>query len=142
MPLLIKPNPAPSPEIIHITPQSAGWDTISMTVVRLKQGQTYGVSLHGEESVVVVLGGRVAITSSAGSWTGLGGRKDVFSGMPWTLYLPLNASAKVTAETADAEVAVCRCRASRAFPAKLLRPEEEAGKRGDDDEKREHRHQR
>jgi 5-deoxy-glucuronate isomerase len=124
MSLLIKPNPEPSPEIINITPQSAGWETISMTVVRLKQGQTYDFTLQGEESVAVVLGGKVGVVSPAGSWHGLGGRKDVFSGMPWTLYLPLNTSAKITAETAEAEVAICRCRASRVFPAKLLRPEE------------------
>ncbi len=124
MSLLIKPNAKPSPEIINITPQSAGWDTISMTVVRLKHSQTYDFKLLGEEAVVVVLGGKVGIASGAGSWSGLGGRRDVFSGMPWTLYLPLNATATITGETADAEVAVCRCRASRIFPAKLMRPEE------------------
>src|SRR5512140_3096456 len=113
MSLLIRPNTGR--EIINITPKSAGWDTISMTVVSLKQGETYDFALKGEESVIVVLGGKIAVSSSAGSWTGVGGRKDVFSGMPWTLYLPLNATAKVTAETA-AEFAVCRCRASRTFP--------------------------
>ena len=52
---------AASPEVIHITPQSAEWDTISMTVVRLMHGQTYDFKLFGEEAVVVVLGGKVGI---------------------------------------------------------------------------------
>jgi 5-deoxy-glucuronate isomerase len=125
MSLLLKPDTSrKTGEILNITPESAGWDTISMAVVRLSPGEKYDFSLKGEECVVVVLGGKIAVSSTAGEWPGLGGRKDVFSGMPWTLYLPLDTRATVTAETAGAEFAVCRCRAGRVFPPKLLRPEE------------------
>lgn len=123
--LLIKPDKTrQSGELLSITPQSAGWETISLAFVRLAAGEKYLFSLPGEEAVVVILGGRIGVSSGDMAWKGLGGRKDVFSGMPCSLYLPLEASAEVIAESATAEFALCRCRASHSFPARVIWPGE------------------
>jgi len=37
-----------------------------------------------------MLGGRASITAAGLRWADLGGRPNVFSGMPHTLYLPVN----------------------------------------------------
>ena len=123
--LLVKPDATrQSGELLSVTPQSAGWETISLAFVRLGAGEKYSFALPGEEAVVVVLGGKITVTSGDITWRGMGGRKDVFSGMPYALYLPLDARGEVTAEFGVAEFALCRCRASRSFPPRLIFPEE------------------
>ncbi len=121
--LLIHPDAGRrSGEILNITPQSAGWETVSLAVIRLSQNETYTFATPGEESVIVVLGGKIAVEAGDKKWSGLGERAHVFAGLPWSLYLPVNTSAVVTAQTASVEFAVCRCRASRAFPPCAVKP--------------------
>jgi 5-deoxy-glucuronate isomerase len=123
--LLIKPNlQRPTGEFLTITPHSAGWENISLAAVRLQHDDTYDFRLDGEEAVIVVLGGKIDVTAAGGKWTALGGRKDVFSGMPWSLYLPVGSSATVTASRGAAEFAVCRCKAERQFPARVIAPQD------------------
>jgi 5-deoxy-glucuronate isomerase len=122
--LLLKPKPVESGELLNITPEDAGWETISLAWWRLGAGEEAAFSLRGEEGVAVVLGGRVTVESSEGTWGGVGGREHVFAGMPHAVYLPLGAEGRIRAETAQAEVALCRCRASRKFPARLICPDE------------------
>ncbi len=122
--LLLKPRDAASGELLSITPASAGWETISLTFERLARGQTAEFKLRGEEAVLVMLGGKVTVETGGRTWQSLGGRANVFAGMPYALYLPLDEAGSVTAETETAEVALCRCRASRRFPARLITPAE------------------
>jgi 5-deoxy-glucuronate isomerase len=123
--LLIKPNlQRRTGEFVTVTPQSAGWENISLAVVRLEQSDTYDFCLDREEAVIVVLGGKIDVTAAGQKWTGLGERADVFSGMPWSLYLPVNSSATITGCTGTAEFAVCRCKAARAFPPRVIAPQD------------------
>ncbi len=122
--LLVKPRAAPHGEILSITPESAGWQTISLSFQRLARGQSSAFALAGEEAVLVLLGGKATVESSASNCQGLGGRANVFAGMPYALYLPVGASGQVRAETDVVEVALCRCRANRAFPARIISPDE------------------
>ena len=51
--LLIKPNlQRETGETLTITPESAGWENISMAAVRLQQDDTYDFRLNGEEAVI------------------------------------------------------------------------------------------
>src|SRR5437016_13355761 len=121
--LLVKPNSQRSKgEFVSVTPESAGWENISLSAVRLEKDGTYDFRLQGEEAVLVVLGGKIDVVAAGQKWQGLGERKGVFSGMPWSLYLPLDSSATVTAASEIAEFAVCRCKASRAFPPRVIAP--------------------
>ncbi len=123
--LLLKPNPAPAAEITAVTQDQAGWQTISLRLLRLERGRRHTLSLPGEEMALVMLGGRASIAAGGRTWPDLGGRSDVFSGMPHTLYLPCDIG-PVTLEAASdvCEVAVCGARAERAFPPRVVRPEE------------------
>jgi 5-deoxy-glucuronate isomerase len=112
-----------SGEALSITPQAAGWETISLSFVRLTQGERYNFALAGEEGVIVVFGGQVKV-ESAGRTFALGGRRDVFAGMPWSLYLTLHSTATAAAITSAAEFAVCRCRAEKPYPSRLIEPQD------------------
>jgi 5-deoxy-glucuronate isomerase len=55
----------------------------------------------------------------------MGGRRDVFSGMPHALYAPVQTErVEIEAADDDCEVAVCGARATRPFPARLIEPSE------------------
>jgi 5-deoxy-glucuronate isomerase len=71
----------------------------------------------------VVLGGICSIESATGAWPRIGGRANVFEGVAYTLYLPLQTEFSVTAET-DCEIALCYCAARKAYPARLIPPAE------------------
>ncbi len=92
-------------------------------VLRLAGGTTREGATDGHELGMVLLGGRASVKSSRGSWERIGGRANVFAGMPWTLYLPLDTRFTIAAES-DCEIALCYCRAEEPHPARLVRPEQ------------------
>jgi 5-deoxy-glucuronate isomerase len=120
--LLLKPTSDPT-EIVSVTQEKAGWQTISLRVVRLGPGERHIVHIPGEELALVVLGGRASITAGGQTWSGLGRRPDVFSGMPHALYLPVDSGpVSIEAVGGDCEVAVCGARAERAFAPRVIEP--------------------
>jgi 5-deoxy-glucuronate isomerase len=123
--LLLKPTNGTTGEVLSVTQQRAGWDSISLRVIRLAGGGTHTVSQPEEELALVMLGGRARVTAGKDRWDGLGGRSSVFSGMPHALYLPMGLSrVEIEALTEVCEVAVCGARARQAFPARLIEPGE------------------
>src|SRR5713101_2619507 len=86
--LLLKSS-AGTGEVLSVTQDRAGWNTISLRLVRLESGQGHVVSQPEEELALVMLGGRASIAAAGQRWPAFGGRRDVFSGMPHTLYLPV-----------------------------------------------------
>ena len=69
----------------------------------------------------MVLGGTCSVASSRGEWKNVGRRANVFAGMPYAVYLPVDTSYTVTAET-DCDLAFCFCRAEEEHPAQLITP--------------------
>jgi 5-deoxy-glucuronate isomerase len=121
-PLLLK-STAGSGEVLAVTQDRAGWHTISLRLLRLTKGQGHAVTVPGEELVLVMLGGRASITAGGQRWSDLGGRANVFSGMPHSLYLPVGIGpVEVEAVTDSCEVAVCGARAEQVFPARVVEP--------------------
>jgi 5-deoxy-glucuronate isomerase len=122
--LLIKPNPvAESGETLCITPESTGFDYLTCRIRRMLRGEDFSSETAARELGIVVLGGRCSVESAAGSWRDLGSRANVFAGMPTALYLPIDTSFNVRAET-DCELAFCFSRAEEKFPARLITPQE------------------
>jgi 5-deoxy-glucuronate isomerase len=120
--LLLKPSGAPR-EVMSVTQDRAGWQTISLRVIRLEKEQKQIVSLPAEELALVMLGGRATVHAGGERWESLGDRANVFAGMPHALYLPLGTEqVEIEALTNGCEVAVCGARASRKFPAALITP--------------------
>ncbi len=123
--LLIKPSAAgASAELLSITPQRAGWNTISLHLVRLRPGMVHLHNAPEEELVLVPLGGRISVRTPQHVWESVGGRADVFSGMPYAVYLPLGTGdITIEALTDTCEVAICGARARRRFPPALIEPQ-------------------
>ncbi len=123
--LLRKPvaDPDASGEIVRISRQDAGWETISLRVIRLAPGGAHTLAQPDEELALVTLAGRVGVRAGGLHWE-LGGRRDVFSGMPHALYLPAGAAhVELAAVGGSCEVAVCGARATREHPPALIGPE-------------------
>ena len=87
----------------------------------MKSGEAVSGQIVDQELGLVVLGGTCSVSSSRGEWKGVGRRANVFSGMPYAVYLPVNTSYTVTAET-NCDLAFCFCRAEEEHPAQLITP--------------------
>jgi 5-deoxy-glucuronate isomerase len=120
--LMVKPSTG-SGEVVCVTQERAGWQTISLRMIRLKKGGTHIISQPDEELALVMLGGQADIRAGGQHWQQLGQRANVFAGMPHTLYLPAGtAKVEITGSTETCEVAVCGARADRKFPAAVIDP--------------------
>jgi len=109
--------------VMDIGPQEAGFDYLTLEVRRFKTGESYEGATDSRELGIVALGGRFRAQSSRGNWESIGGRANVFSGMPWALYLPVNTRFTVTA-LADCDLAFCFSLAEDVHPAALICPED------------------
>ena len=100
--LLVRPAPTPGdPDLVlEVTPEHAGWELISFQVRRLAPGTRWASATRENEVALVNLSGRYAVASNRGYWTGVGDRRDVFSGAAHVLYLPRRTEFTVTAEQA------------------------------------------
>jgi len=116
-------RPAPGPTPITVTPESAGWKYVSFTVRRLAPGESDSGHTGAEEVGLVLLSGRASVVSDAGTWERIGERMDVFSGLPWAVYLPPGVAYRIRAET-ELEYARCGAPATRGEPPRLIRPED------------------
>ena len=101
--------------------EESGFDYLKFEVRRLKAGESHTSETRTNELGIVALEGRFRIHSSQGNWDSVGGRTNVFGGMPWALYLPISTYFTVTATT-DCSLAFCYCRAEESHPAALITP--------------------
>jgi 5-deoxy-glucuronate isomerase len=98
----------------QVTPQSAGWRHLAFGV----RTGSFESATDDFEVALVPLSGRFRVTSDAATWE-LGGRENVFAGLPWALYLPRDSSYRVEGE---GELAICGARAERRREPKLVEP--------------------
>ena len=101
---------------------AAGWEYLNMAALRLNQGEKYAGSVGEHEHVSVILGGRCHIRTSAGDFLNLGRRSDVFSGMPYALYLPRRTDFEIEALTDQLEIASCWVATNQDHPAQVVTP--------------------
>ena len=107
-----------------VTAQQAGWEHLNMAARRLKTGEQWQGSTDDHEMVHVILGGVCDIHTSHGDFASIGRRPDVFSGMPYALYLSRNTTFTITARTDNLEIASCWVKTDRDYPAQLVTPAE------------------
>jgi 5-deoxy-glucuronate isomerase len=110
-------------EMISFTPEAVGWEHLGFSARKMRRGESFSATTGKTEVGIVLMGGRCSVESSEGSWRNFGRRTNVFDGVAYTLYLPVQTSYTVTAET-DCEIAVCSTPAERRFPARLITPQE------------------
>lgn len=121
--LLIRPADADG-EYIRVTPDMAGWALLHFAARRQNSGQVWQHETGDAEYALVVLGGRCAVSSSRGEWPAIGRRPDVFSGMPYALYLPPQTEFTVTPLGDDLDIAYGWCAAEEIYPPQLVTPEQ------------------
>jgi 5-deoxy-glucuronate isomerase len=122
-PLLI--NPLQDHSVYHhITPETAGWNYLSFEARIMRSGDTWEGKTGENEMVIVLLSGNFSVTSNRGQWETQNGRKDVFSGVAHTLYLPKGTEFTLTAKSDILDIAYGWCRAEEEFPAQFVTPEE------------------
>ena len=109
--------------ILSVTPESAGWEFISFQARRLDASEEWSFDTEENEFAFVNLSGRYSISSSRGSWAGIGGRPNVFAGGAHALYLPRQTSLTVTAEEAG-EFAVTWVPTTEDHEPWLIRPQD------------------
>jgi 5-deoxy-glucuronate isomerase len=111
------------PETFRNRIENFGYEYLSFETRKLAQGRRYEAETGGNELAIVVLGGVCSVQSSRGEWRRIGGRKSVFEGLPYTLYLSLKTSFTVMADS-DCDLAFCYCRAEEEHPARLVTPDQ------------------
>jgi 5-deoxy-glucuronate isomerase len=118
-PLLVRGRDAKSGDVVSISAGGPFLKYIDFRVVRLAHGELLEADTSEREFALVVVSGTIDVLSSAGSWTGVGGRPDPFSGPPSAIYLPPSTHFEMSASGA-AEVAICAAPARERHPAKLI----------------------
>lgn len=111
-------------EYIRVTPETAGWEHLSFAARRMAQGDRWTLQTGDFEYALVILGGVCSVESDRGSWPAIGRRPDVFSGMPYTLYLPRHTRFTVTADSHALDLAYGWTPSDRDYPAQLVTPEQ------------------
>jgi 5-deoxy-glucuronate isomerase len=120
-PLLIAPDFS-NDEYIQVTPQSAQWEHLSFAARKMTRGKMWDFETQENELALVVLGGTCQVTSNISKWTEVGRRPNVFSGMPYSLYLPRETRFTVEAKSENLDIAYGWCVATEAHPARLVKP--------------------
>src|SRR5215467_15502648 len=114
--------PGESGELLNFSRESLGWQWMSMTAMRLNPNETYEAKTHGEEAAFVILGGLSTVNWGHGQQT-IGGRKNVFDGLPYCLYLPSGNRVTFRAETV-CEIAECRVPSKAQLEPHLVTPKD------------------
>lgn len=105
-----------------VTAQEAGWQYLNMAARRQNKGDTWGGNTGDNEYVHVVLGGVCRMRTSQGNFEKVGRRHDVFSGMPYALYLSRHTDFEIEALTDGLEIASCWVPTEEDHPTRLVTP--------------------
>jgi len=126
--LLIRPTTSRGETdlVTRVTATQAGWRMLSVEVRSMARGAIWSAKVGECESAIVILGGSCSVVSSRGEWARDGRRPDVFSGMPYAVYLPRRTTFTVTATSDRLELAHCWVPTDQDHPARLITPADSA----------------
>jgi 5-deoxy-glucuronate isomerase len=126
MSLLFKVAPESGHQSVF-QPGENGIRWLGLEVLRLAAGEKWDGKLGAnEEAGFVILGGNATIAVSGKSeatYENLGGRNDMFSGLPTTVYAPRGSSVSVKAAS-KLEIAIAKAPCDLDLPVRLVKPEE------------------
>ncbi|MDX2430446.1 MAG: 5-deoxy-glucuronate isomerase, partial [Bacteroides sp.] len=124
-PLLVKPI---SEENVYqrVLKEDAGWEYLNFEARLMNKGEIWEGDTGDNEYAIVLLGGNYSVKTNRGDWETIKGRKDVFSGIAHTLYLPRNTSFTLTAKSELLDLAYGWCETDQDHPASFKTPEEAA----------------
>lgn len=94
-------------------------------LLRLDAGKSFESETLDEEAVLVILSGKCDISVNKKEYANLGMRKDVFSGNPTSVYVPVKSSYKIReAQGLFVEVAIVTAKAEKQFEPFIVMPED------------------
>ena len=102
-----------------------GFEFLSFENRKLSAGGTYEGNTENNELAMVMLGGSCSVESTRGSWRSIGGRKTVFDGMPFVLYLPVRTDFTIASQP-GCDIAFCFSRAEEEYGPQLVTPDKVA----------------
>jgi len=107
--------------VLDVTPESAGWDYLSFSIINLKGKQAYFHTTHDTEIALVPLSGagKVQVADKNFSLS----RSDVFAQKPQVLYAPPGYDLAITTEDRF-EFALGGAPATGKYPLRLFMPNE------------------
>ncbi len=108
----------------EVTPEKAGWQSLSFSGRTMEKGEAWSGDTGDSEYAFVLMGGSFSMKSSRGKWRTERGRKDVFSGLPHAVYLPPGTEFSLRAESPVLDIACGWCPAEGDFPARMITPED------------------
>ena len=117
-------SPQQAGELLQLPRNRASWEWMSFFVRRVQPGDVLQAQTDDEEAAFVILGGICRADWGQGSER-LGKRKNVFDGLPYTLYLPAHSHVSFTAETV-CEIAECRVPSTARLEPRLITPRDVA----------------
>lgn len=107
-----------------ITREEAGWQFLNFQARILRQGEVWKWETGECEYGLILLAGNYSLRSEKGQWKTMNGRKDVFSGIAHTLYLPRHTSFEMKAESELLDIAYGWCMTDRDFDPVFKTPDE------------------
>ncbi|MFJ5963217.1 MULTISPECIES: 5-deoxy-glucuronate isomerase [unclassified Bacillus (in: firmicutes)] len=111
-------------KVISITPQSAGWTYIGFDVYTLQKGETVRKETGEKEVCIVILSGKLHLSTKNKAWDEIGERMNVFEKIPpFSVYVPNDDYYEMKAIT-DSEIAICAAPGKGTYPARLIAPEQ------------------
>jgi 5-deoxy-glucuronate isomerase len=120
-------NPVKGPGLYQqVSASEAGWAYLNFEARLMKNGEQWEGYTGESEYGIILLSGNYSIVSDKGSWKTINGRKNVFSGIAHTLYLPRHTSFKLIAESELLDIAAGWCHCEQDLPAKFKKPDEAA----------------
>ena len=107
----------------RITPESAGWRYVGFETRSLKKGARSELETGEREVCAVILSGKARIAADGFDSGVIGERRNVFDGLPWSVYLPPHTHATIEAAS-DCEVALGSAPATGRLKARVIRPDD------------------
>lgn len=99
--------------------------------VVLKKGECYKGQSGENEILMVILGGKAVIKVDGVDFGVVGGRPNVFSGKPHSVYIPCSSEYEIVAESFNFEAAMAMAKCDEKYEPYVINPEEvETGKWG------------
>lgn len=106
--------------MLSVTPEEAGWDSLGFTARRLAAGGSWSGNTGDLEAALVVLSGKMTIDWGQGPQA-IGERQSVFSGFPYSVYLPCGTSYELRASSL-AEFAETRAPSQKNLRPRIIAP--------------------
>jgi 5-deoxy-glucuronate isomerase len=100
-------------------------ELLDFQTLRLAKGQSYAGASGGREILALVLGGVANVTVGSASFEKVGGRANVFSGKPHSVYIPAGVDYTITALT-NLEVAMPSAPSDLVTEPYVIRPDQVA----------------